>query len=439
MKQVPWRTVLAFVFLVAAGGCSVGQLDDVVLLAHGSTPDTCQKFKRNAGYGDNHLLPAFKEVEGNGHQNIACDKPKEEMDTRDTKSSYFPAIEMHYGDKFTVRQIAFGLGITGNTTPRDRRPPTISGVTISLRKIAKDGFLSDEEEQFLYAILAVSRADMFGGVDVKNLADELAKPGIARAMWNAMPKALRLINVRENDAQRERWQLTISIAVLCKAFGERHGDTTQFASAFNFEGGSVDNVCNSKDFYSIGLGLAGFQHPAGASAFKAATPAKSRYFDRLGVSGTFEFVEVEVRGVSMRNPFSPESKWSLKEWQEAGICKLESSSSERAVIRRLKLRGAPPVNWMTVIHGEPTEPKATHEVQITYLPTYQTGPRRDLKKLRGGYPYLINDNDLDKLRLSDIAEIEWGGEPDKGAWRAPKWSGAVTPQCEPWRGSERHE
>lgn len=418
MRQA-FRCVLVVLCLSVVAGCSVGHLNDVVLLSHGPTPDLCEPFESDSAYGAQNVRPLFKPLKG---EPVSCSPQQDEKK--------YPALKLHVGDRIAFHQITFGQAIYDSSNFLDIRPPSDRTLTLVLRQIGDDGSLADEEELFLYAIQSVARAENYGdtpgsnGTMTKAIAEKLSDPDVRRSLWNKIPDALRLVNVESNEKEkndRTRWQLTINMKELCSVFP----DPVLFEMAF----GSIAGVCKDDVFRPIDFGHRGFRHPAHAAAFFESQDAESRtYYDTLPVSGIFGFVNVEARGASMQTPGYPERNWSLKEWQMAGICNLGTTPAKPAIIRRLKLKGSWPASWMTVIYRNVSKIEATHSVQITNLPKEQLGPHRYLKKEKGGYPYLINSDDLDKLRLSDIAELEWGMVP-KGDWRASKWSGTVTPQC----------
>ncbi|GAB2922375.1 hypothetical protein GCM10027181_22020 [Rheinheimera gaetbuli] len=368
------------------------------------------------------MQPMFKPV---GNELVSCSSQK--------NKNYYPALRLHFGDRVNLHQLTFGQATYNYISVFDIRPPIDLALTFVLRTIGDDGALADEEEIFLHAIQSVARAENYGdtngsdGATTMAIAEKFSDPDVRRSLWNKMPDALRLVNVEqydENKKDRTRWQLTINMKALCSVFPDRN----LFEKAY----GSIAAVCEDDVFRPIDFGQRGFRHPAYAAAFFESGEAESRtYYDTIPVSGTFSFVAVEARGASMRTPGSPEQNWSLKEWQAAGICRFDSIPSEVAVIRRLKLKGVGLVDWIRIIYGDVAKPLVTHKVQIANnLPTDQSGPRRHLTKVRGGYPYRIDADDLDKLHLSDITEIEWGREPDDGAWLARKWSESITSQCE---------
>ena len=115
------------------------------------------------------------------------------------------------------------------------------------------------------------------------------------------------------------------------------------------------------------------------------------------------FVSVDLNGLSLKDAAWPENTWNLLEWEQAGVCLIPPTSSNKAArIERVKLAG---IGWLDVIDtGKPT-----HTVVEIIRPRKIS---RSVKRADPDSWWIILNptilrTDLRRLYPSDLAAVYW--------------------------------
>jgi hypothetical protein len=118
---------------------------------------------------------------------------------------------------------------------------------------------------------------------------------------------------------------------------------------------------------------------------------------------SYSFVTVEVNGVDVNRPRWPESQWTLREWQDSGVCRTEGDKKARIgeiTMKRSLLQYA-------ILPDDSSQ--STNHVEIDIA---EPNRKRYLAaNAKACYSCVnistLSQSDLDKLFIEDISRIRW--------------------------------
>lgn len=305
-------------------------------------------------------------------------------------------LHLQPGDVIYLRRWSPGMSSVDDPL-MNHASPLATVDRIPLRRVPAGSRLYDYEREFLINVLTTNRAIAFGQVQDR-LAGELR--GHEVRLWNALVESL-ILKRFVGDGSDSNLVLTVRMPDLLASLPD------DLQAAFrgapkpdeNNTGVRMDRdfeVTSTQDLLISpyhALGGPGGQNP---SYYSATFP-----FPR------FNFLTVELSGAQMTRPGWEESQWTLREWEESGICFAQDSSGQKQEAKIQWVQVTTSRRTFHIVAGKP----ATH--RIWNRVTLQGHERRldPTPHVSWGHSTLPEE-DLDKLTLRDIRRI-WWSVPDR--------------------------
>ena len=438
MRQI----VPAVVLLLAA--CAVGEIDDRVVL-DGQTPVTSCAGAIHGAAADGGL--AFTPV-GDKSDFLAADS-FEQRGRRAVKGNCGgshatrPGIGLRPGDVMHLL-----LWSHGAANPRrvgvgqddgNFSAPTLQRHRIPLRIVPEAGRLRDYEVVFLSSLLSTQRAAQFGTKKIDNEKDKVDFPKRLREVlvsrqthiWNAVMGRIWIKRV-QFDIDRQPAEVlflagVVDMSAVCADLRDKNlstDDLAVFAQAFLFTDANTDfdpathckvGSANEHELFRVVGKHASAFHVLGESEDPFDRDDKSDFYTDLWPKGLFNFLTVELSGVSARHLEWPESAWSLTEWEQSGIC-LDRAGRPLS-ITEITLRNA---RRPIAIVGDDAEVPPSWRVRTmlhTLVRNDGTEHRsvgRTLERTPESADLLfpeptMNGGNLQALTMRDLAGIRWSG------------------------------
>lgn len=332
------------------------------------------------------------------------------------------------------------------SNPGLRYEPVSESYRIVLRHVDEGrGELRDEEERFLASVLTVHRRD-WGAFESGSVAQ--LQPVLYRSrklLWNALVDDLAIRRVGPGPEVGLVLLPTFRLEALCAAFKARTAklldenetakaaivaaDFTQFAKAFvpGGEGECTPGKGRILELTAMPMGsLKSVIH--GAASDDIPDNSESYYYAKgslINIYTRFNFATAELNGVRVNRPDVPEAAWTLREWEDSGICRIPGQGKS-PVIRRLLLTGGLRPLW---ISRGGHDPHATY--RLVSVLTRDNAARKIERISNVGLfdeRTVLDESALDILRMSDLKWIEWA-IPGERVDRHRAWSTVQPSGC----------
>lgn len=387
------RHAVLFLLVPALGACAVGRLSDRIVIDVGTQVTDDQGSPIIAGApGD--FLKTDSLLGGEG-------------------------LKLLPGDVLTYTRWSPGLAEAAILS-RHTHEPTSDRHQISLRLIPADGHLASEEARFLSTILTTQRKnwkDAFGNDPTSGVVavSEVMDRNQVH-LWNALVQNIVLMRLEREIPGSENLSRMLVAAIrmeaLCNAI-EKNADVQLFARAFlnptaqdcGSGPGRASELTNPPEFPLSPLFAA-------ATASRTSSDLHPYFSTSSQAYVQFNFAEVERNGVRVDRRDGSEAKWTLHEWEQAGICKTQESGGAAPVIRRIRLTGGRRKIW---IHRGPGDPSPTYRLQLRLSQSTSSRwlERISDKTLFNDYA-VLDQTALHILRMADVDFVEWGAPDVKG-------------------------
>lgn len=393
---------LLLLLLPAMGACTVGRLSDRIVIDAG-TRVTDQEGETIDVGGTRMRKVGDKEV-----------IEKDFLTTRNLADE--GGLKLQPGDLLTYTRWSPGFASATDAVSFQTHEPTSDRHTIALRLISPSGRLHPSEERFLGTILATQRqvwtesfpSDLSGRVD--SLREVLDRNQIN--LWNELVQNISLVRVQSTFPTSGRLSqvlvATIKMQALCRSLDTTPGsiDAELFAKAFinptsrdcETQEGTTKELSNLPELALSPLYVASSSGPA-------SDEINGYFITGNGSYVQFNFTEVERNGVRVDQRDGPAAKWTLREWEDSGICE-DRDSDDKPVIRRIRLTSGRRKIW---IHRDSNDPSPTYHLQVRLT---KDTTRRWIERISERYAFeeeaVLDASALDVLRMSDLDFVEWG-------------------------------
>jgi hypothetical protein len=384
------RHALLFLLVPVLSACAVGRLSDRIVI------DVATRVTAEDGNGD--LL-------------LASDLNQEAK------------IKLQPGDVLTYTRWSPGMTNADEAVSAQTHEPSSDQFSLALRFISPTGRLSSEEARFLGTVLTTHRTDWSDtrlvsepGETIGDLQSIIERNQVK--LWNNLVEEISLSRLerpfRPNEAAKSKLLIvSISMQALCEALEDKQKDAKLFAQTFIDPGrdGCTPSSEAAKKTTELTNPPELLLSPLYA-ATSASVKANDRHFYFVHGPGSyaqFNFTEIERNGVRVDRREGPEARWTLREWQDAGICKIrgDEKSVGELVIRRIRLIGGRRKIWIN--HGSEEDYQKTYHLKTRL--TKETASRwieRISKEGTFADRAVLDQSALDVLRMSDLDFVEWG-------------------------------